>query len=68
LPDVHSEIFLILGLDTISENQKLFARRVDLSQAGRKIALAREATQFAFRIGWQFCARTTNALRLIIRL
>jgi hypothetical protein len=30
----------------ISVNQKLFARRVDLSQAGRKIALAREATQF----------------------
>jgi hypothetical protein len=27
-----SKIFLILGLDTISEKQKWFARRVDLPQ------------------------------------
>ena len=32
LPDALSEIFLIPGLDTNSENQKLVARRVDLSQ------------------------------------
>jgi hypothetical protein len=47
LPDGESEIFLIFGLDTISDNPKRFARRVVLSHPGREIALAREATQFA---------------------
>jgi hypothetical protein len=42
----------------ISVNQNRFARRVVLSQRGRKILLAREAKQFAFRnamtdvVGW----------------
>jgi hypothetical protein len=40
-----SGIFLIFGLDTISENQNRFARRVVLPQPGCKIALARAAKQ-----------------------
>ena len=45
LPCKGSGIFLICGLDMISDYPKRFARRVDLPQAEGKIALAREATQ-----------------------
>jgi hypothetical protein len=36
LGQVKTEIFLQKGLDTISENQKRFARRVDLPQPNAK--------------------------------
>jgi hypothetical protein len=48
LPFVKSEIFFISGLDMISVNRKLFARRVVLSHPCIEIALAREATQLEF--------------------
>jgi hypothetical protein len=47
LRENESGIFLIPGLDTISENQKRFACRVDLSRLRIAIVLAREANQFA---------------------
>jgi hypothetical protein len=49
-----SGIFSTPGLDTVSENQKRFARRVDLSRLRIAIALARKANQFAVRsfVGW----------------
>ncbi|WP_213288173.1 hypothetical protein [Bradyrhizobium sp. sGM-13] len=50
--DKLSGIFLIPGLDTISENQKSFARRVALPQSRIEISLGREANQFAVcRVG-----------------
>jgi hypothetical protein len=49
LGENESGIFLIPGLDTISENQKLFAHHVDLPQLRIAIALARKANQFAVR-------------------
>jgi hypothetical protein len=39
LGEAKTRIFLISGLDTISENQKRFARRVDLLNLYNKIAL-----------------------------
>ena len=44
-----SRIFLILGLDTISENQNRFVCRVDLSHWRIEIELAGQANQFAVR-------------------
>jgi hypothetical protein len=51
LRENESGIFLIPGLDTISENQKRFARRAGLSQRCIEIALAGKANQFAGQ-GW----------------
>jgi hypothetical protein len=57
---------LIPGLDTISENQKLFARRAGLPQLHAKVVLAREANRFAEKA--KIAARTRRPATSAIAL